>query len=251
MTEWSWEPDDFAALWLGDANDRFPGLLRFTSRFPTRDEFELHRTTVRERYSTDEFELIQVALHTLTTSDMRIEIMGGTTKYKGSDGRQRVYRIIGARNVDRAAVIHQLTQGDRDGLIRLRLCRPEDLPTRVAATIPPCAPGNAPPLTVHPADLRDGRNGLTRNTPRERYLTMIEGPVNGGGSATLHVGPFNSDVKPSNVVQWYDIPDGRYSEVRTEHITVRPASAQDLGTRFDAWIERALQRLREDESDTW
>ncbi|MBF4999773.1 ESX secretion-associated protein EspG [Nocardia sp. BSTN01] len=247
MTEWTWEPDDFAALWLGDANDRIPGLLRFTSRFAFRDEFEAHRSTVRQRYGVDEFERIQLALHTLNTSDMRIEIFGGTTKYKGSDGTQRVYRIIGARNLYHAAVLHQFTQGDVDGRIRLRLCRTDTFTAQLAATIPPCEPGTKAPITVHPADLRDGRNGLTRNTPRERYLTMINGPVGGGGSATLHVGAFNADVQPSNAVQWYDIPDGRYIETRGEHITVRPVDAGDLGVRFNFWIDCALQRLREDE----
>lgn len=251
MTEWAWEPDDFAALWLGDANDRIPELLRFTSRFAYRNEFEAHRATVRERYDSDEFEQIQLALHTLNTSVMKIEILGGTTKYKGSDGTQRVYRIVGARNLYHAAVLYQFTQGDTDGRIRLRLCRPESLAAALAAPIPQRDPGTSAPITVHPADLRDGQNGLTRNTPRERYLDLVNGPVDGGGSASLLVGAFHADVRPSNVVQWYDLPDGRYAETRAEQITVRPLHTRDLVTRFDSWIERALQRLREDELDSW
>jgi hypothetical protein len=57
MAEWTWEPDDFAALWFSPANDRFPNPLRFTSRFTSsftssfayRDDFESHRITMRER----------------------------------------------------------------------------------------------------------------------------------------------------------------------------------------------------------
>lgn len=50
MAEWTWEPDDFAALWFNPANDRFPNPLRFTSRFTYRDDFDIHRVTMRERY---------------------------------------------------------------------------------------------------------------------------------------------------------------------------------------------------------
>ncbi|WP_433603710.1 hypothetical protein ACQPXH_04075 [Nocardia sp. CA-135953] len=52
---------------FGPANDRFPNPLRFTSRFAHRDDFEAGRVTMRERYSRDEFEEIQLALQTLTT----------------------------------------------------------------------------------------------------------------------------------------------------------------------------------------
>ncbi|ATL67391.1 ESX secretion-associated protein EspG [Nocardia terpenica] len=251
MVEWIWETDDFAALWLSDANDRIPSLLRYTSRFAYRDDFAAHRVTVRQRYGDEEFEQIQLALHTLTNSDMRIEILGGTSRYKDSDGSQRVYRIIGARNLYHAAVLYQFTQGEIDGRIRLRLCRPEDLATRLSGIVPPRNPGAQPPITVHPSDLRDGRTGLTKNTAVERYQRLLNGPADGGGSAALHVGPFNTDPKPSNVVQWYDLADGRYIELRHEHITVRPVSARDIAARFTAWIDRALQREREEGDGVW
>ncbi|MBF6332795.1 hypothetical protein [Nocardia transvalensis] len=67
----------------------------------------------------------------------------------------------------------------------------------------------------------------------------------------LLLGAFNTDPQPSNVVQWYDIADDRYIETRSEHIIVRPGSTQDLATRFLTWIEHALQRIREDEYETW
>ncbi|MBO0856412.1 MAG: ESX secretion-associated protein EspG, partial [Nocardia sp.] len=127
MSEWSWEPDDFAALWYSDANDRIPNILRYTSRFEFVDEFEANRIAVRNRYDTDEFERIQLALHTLSASDMRIAVLGGTNRYKGSEGIQREYRIIGARTDHHAAILHQFTQAGREGLFRLRLCRSENL----------------------------------------------------------------------------------------------------------------------------
>jgi hypothetical protein len=251
MAEWIWEPDDFMALWLSDANDRFPDMLRLRSRFAFRDDYDAHRIAVRQRYSQDELEQIQLAIDTVTNCDMRIEILGGTNRYKGSDGSQRVYRMIGARNSFHAAVLYQFTQGETDGRIRLRPCRPENLAAQLAAAVPARDPGAQQPLTVHPADLRSGRPSVTGKSPHERYRRIVEGPIDGGGSAGLLVGRMNSSPPPSNVVQWYDLPDGRYLETRAEHITVRPAAAQDLAARFDGWIQHALQRLREDEYENW
>ncbi|WP_433758778.1 hypothetical protein [Nocardia sp. CA-135398] len=42
MAEWTWEPDDFAALWFRPGIIRFPNPLRFTSRFPYRTDFDAH-----------------------------------------------------------------------------------------------------------------------------------------------------------------------------------------------------------------
>ncbi|MBF6174654.1 ESX secretion-associated protein EspG [Nocardia blacklockiae] len=251
MSEWVWEPDDFAVLWFSDANDRIPGLLRYTSRFALRDDFERHRSTVRARYDSDEFERIELALHTLTTSDMRIEIFGGTSRYQGSDGTVRMYRIIGARNMYHAAILHQFTQGEIDGRIRLQLCHPDTLASRTAAVVPAREPGTHPPLTVHPDDVRDGRRSSTGNSAAERYRRLLSGPADGNGSAELLVGPFNTDPQPSNEVQWCDLPDGRYLRTQGEHLTLRPATTQDLAAHFHAWFERAIALQREQEYEPW
>lgn len=169
MAEWTWEPDDFAALWFSPANDRFPNPLRFTSRFPYRDDFDAHRVTVRERYSRDELEEIQLALHTLTTSTMRVEIFGGTTQHKNPKGGIRVYRVVGARNDHRAMSLAQATFGDFIGPIRCRLFPVDHLTAQLSSALPPCKPGTQPPDTFHPDDLYGRPNGhlesISRNTP--------------------------------------------------------------------------------------
>ena len=251
MAEWVWEPDDFAALWLGEANDRIPGLLRFTSRFRYRDEFDVHRSTVRRRYDADELGRIDLALHALSTSDMRIEILGTTTKYQGSAGEPRAYRIIGARNLEHATVIYQLTQGELDGRIRVSSCRPEQLGAHLVSAIPPCEPGAQPPISVHPQDLRENRRSATASTPAERYRRLLTGRVHGNGTAALLLSPIHTEVPPSYEIIWCDFDDGRYQQVRTEHITIRPATPKDLAARFNAWFEVARKRLREDEYDRW
>src|SRR6266702_2844009 len=183
-------------------------------------------------HSPDEYEQIQLAIHTLTNCNMRIEILGSTRKYKGSDGTQRAYRVVGAHTPGHAAVLFQQTQGDRDGRIRLRLCRTENLPAALLPTIPPRNPGTQQPLTLHPADLNDRRESLTGNAPHERYRRMLEGPIDGGGTAALIPGLLNADPPPWHQLQWYDLPDGRYAELRAPQITVRPATPQAFTTRF-------------------
>lgn len=247
MTEWSWEPDDFAAVWFSAANDRFPALLRYCSRFAYRDEFDTHHRKVRESYSRDEYEQIQLAVHTLTNCDMRLEILGGTARHRGRNGDQLAYRIIGAHTPTHAAVLLQQTQGERDGHIRVRLCRTENLPAAVFAAIPPRRPGKQQPVTVDSADLNSSRESLTGKAPHERYRRMLAGPIDGGGTAALIQGPLNNDPRPWNQLQWYDLPDGRYLELHSRHITLRPAIPQDFTTRFTTWIDQARQRLREDQ----
>ncbi|WP_235747983.1 ESX secretion-associated protein EspG [Nocardia coffeae] len=251
MTQWAWEPDDFAALWFSDANDRIPGLLRFTSRFAYNDEFELHRPAVRGRYDADELEQIDLALHTVTTSDMRIEILGSTTKYPGSTGAARTYRIIGARNLHHATVLYQITEGEVDGRIRAHSCRPEQLGARLVATIPAREPGRAQPITVHPRDIRDNHQSATGSTPAERYRRLLARPVDGNGTAALLLGPIHAYPDPVQEIMWCDFDDGRYLQVRGEHISIRPAVAKDLSARFGAWIENAVQRQREEQYERW
>ncbi|MFG1792298.1 ESX secretion-associated protein EspG [Nocardia altamirensis] len=258
MAEWTWDTDDFAALWYSDAHDRFPSPLRYTSRFALRDEFAAHRRAVRERYSGDELEEIQLALHTLGTSDLRIEILGGTCKHKNSTGQDdvREYRIIGARNTYRAVTLMQAGTDGEHGPIRVRMVGPDSLPMRIVQAIPACTPGSAAAATFHAEDLGPRRDGyfedVARQTPREQYQRLLGRPADGGGSAVLLAAPLHTHAQPSNVLQWHDITDdGRYTEIRGPHVTVRPTTPADLATHFATWIERAMKRLEESRLDTW
>ncbi|MBO0853196.1 MAG: ESX secretion-associated protein EspG, partial [Nocardia sp.] len=169
------------------------------------------------------------------------------------EGIQREYRIIGARTDHHAAILHQFTQAGREGLFRLRLCRSENLPVYLSKTIPARSPGKQQPLTVHPADLRANHQSLTGNTPAERYRRLFESHGEGGGLARLLIGPFNTDPAPTRSLHWHDLKDGRYLELRSENITVRPVAPTDIATRFTTWIEAARKRIREDEEEyeTW
>ncbi|QIS10350.1 ESX secretion-associated protein EspG [Nocardia arthritidis] len=258
MAEWSWDPDDFAALWFSDAYDRFPDPLQYTSRFEFRDGFAAHRKVVHARYSRDERYEIQAALDTLGRAELRIEIIGGTSKHKNSTGPGdvREYRIVGARTRFGAVVMSQYGADPDYGPIRVRTFSSESLPSRLAASLPACPPGSGKPLMLHPDDLRPRRDGymedVARNTPREQYQRLVNRPTDGGGTAVLLAGPFHANTKPWNVLTWRDISkDGRYTEQRAEHITVRPTTVPDLTATFTTWIDRAQSRLADKNKEPW
>ncbi|WP_433525849.1 ESX secretion-associated protein EspG [Nocardia pseudovaccinii] len=240
MTEWTWEPDDFAALWFNPINERFPNPLRFTSRFAHRDDFDAHRATMRERYSPDEFEKIQLALHTLITSTIRIQIFGGTTRHENPNGGVRLYRVVGARTDQHAMSLAQATFGNTDGPIRCHLFPTDHLPAQLADCLPPCNPGTQPQSSCHPD------NG----TPHEHVQRLLHRPADGGGSALLYTGPVEKPNTPLAAVQWHDITDdGRYTELHDQHITVQPTTPTDLAAHFSTWIAHAIQSRLESEQD--
>ncbi|WP_280220504.1 ESX secretion-associated protein EspG [Nocardia neocaledoniensis] len=146
MTEWVWEPDDFAALWYSEGTDRFPRPLHLLSKFRTLEEYEANRTRVRATLGQDE--LIRLALHTLTFGQFRVEIKGASTAT--DQGALRQYRIVGAQHHQHAVVLAQATVDEVDGPIHARLFPADQLPQRLSARIPTCQPGGHPVLPVAP-----------------------------------------------------------------------------------------------------
>lgn len=256
MPEWTWEPDDFAALWYSDAYDRFPTPLRYTSRFAFNDEARAHRIAVRDRYPREERAGIQVALDTLGTSGMRIEILGATCAHQRSTGRDdmREYRIVGARTEAYAVTLSQVGGANGHGPIQVRLFRPENLAARLVSGLAPCAPGTAEAATFHPGDLesrRDAHFEDHRGTrAREQYRKLVGRENDGGGCAVLLMGRFDAASEPLRVLQWYDITgDGRYTEQRGNHVTVRPATSAEFTRHFGTWLDNAWRRLEEERAD--
>lgn len=244
MSEYVWDPDDFAALWTSDGRDTFPAPLSYLSRFAYNDEVEMHRKQVRARYTDLELDDIEQAMRAVGDCLARIEILGGTTVH----GVLREYRIVGGRTPTTAAVfIQTTTESGADGRIRVRPCRPADLGTQLATAVPRRDAGRLPQATFQPHDLaaRPG-NGLTRS-PREQYQALVARPTDGGGVAAIFSGPLHARVDPADTVQWYDVvDDGRYLERRTRsQVLVRPGSGPELGAAFTKWLESAARRAAE------
>ncbi|MBO0855105.1 MAG: ESX secretion-associated protein EspG [Nocardia sp.] len=252
MPMWDWEPDDFAALWLGDAHDRFPHPFSYTSRFPGMNEVAAHRDSVRARYDRDEAGAIHLAFHTLDTSELRIVVLGESRTL--GKGKPREYRILAARNAFHAVMVTQTAADGVDGNIRCHRFGTDQLPSRLARMLPPFKPGSAAPETIHIDDFRNPQPaaGFSR-TPRERFQRLTSGRIDGAAGAGLFTGPLTDDPAPWFEAQWFDIKgDGRYLKQRTrEHLKVRPAGPAELTTVFESWIQTAWKRLHEDEYQPW
>ncbi|WP_433527186.1 ESX secretion-associated protein EspG [Nocardia pseudovaccinii] len=218
----------------------------------TNDEVATHRAAVCARYGVEETEQINLALHTLTTSELRIEIAGDSTVL--GKGEPREYRVLGARTPYHAVMLTQTATGGVDSPIRCRLFRTEQLAARLAAILPPVLPGSAKPGTFHVEDLGSSNNGHGhgRNSPLERFDRLTQ-HRSGAGVAGLLAGYLHSRPAPWYALGWFDTEgDGRYVQQQTrEHITVRPATTGDLTNFFETWIELALKRLRGDDPDNW
>ncbi len=252
MSEWTWEPDDFAALWLNDAHDRFPGPLGYTSRFPTVEEAQAHRAAVHARYDRDETELIQLAFHTLSNCDLQIRIVGESTRIGGN--RRRMYRLLAAQTAHHAVLLSQTVTDDVEERIRCRLFRPDNLPSRIANLFPEFPAGRSPSQTFHIDDITPGRRGREdgyRDSPGKQFQRLLAMPRDGGGIVELLPGPLNARAESWYNAQWFDIVDeGRYLARRDrEQVHVRPATGDDLRALFTNWIDRTLTRQRERENE--
>ncbi|WP_278264181.1 ESX secretion-associated protein EspG [Nocardia sp. AG03] len=255
MASWTFEPETFAAHWYSDANDRFPVPLKYLSRFGVEDEFSQFRSRVRADLRSGEREEIDLAVHTLATSRIRIEIVGCTTRHKSSTGADdsKEYRIVGVRDHHRAVLAFQGGRAGEYGDIRLRLFGPDGLAGQLAGAIPRCEPGGRPPATFHPHDLEPGEDGYFedshRDSERERYERLLGRSGDGYGIARLYIGRPRSSAEHSGVLRWFDVTgDGRYAETRGQHVTVRPGSRDELAARFARWVDRAGLRLAEQQS---
>ncbi|MFE3545660.1 ESX secretion-associated protein EspG [Nocardia sp. NPDC059177] len=256
MTPWTFDPETFAAHWYSDANDRFPSPLKYLSRYRTEDEFAQFRSRIRADLHRSEREEIDLALHTLTTSQTRIEIVGCTVKHHSSTGADdsKEYRIVGARDHHRAVLAFQGGRSAEYGDIRLRLFGPDRLGDQLTGAVPACVPGRQPPATFHPQDLEPDAGGyfddVRRDSARGKYQRLLGTRGDGYGIARLYIGTARSAADHSGVVRWFDVTgDGRYVETRGQHVTVRPGSREELTARFVNWVDRAGRQLDRQDSD--
>lgn len=248
MSEWNWEPDDFAALWFNDGRDRFPRPLHFTSRFRYREEFDAHGRSVRARYPKDESEAIELALRTLATADLRIEVSADT----GIDGpTTRTHRILGARTLDYAVIAAQSSVNGTEGPIWVRRGRPENLGKGIASCIPNCAPGRHRAEEFYIRDLEPDLDNyftdVARNSPRERYQRFSNRPLTGSGAAVIRGDDHHGRSAPIRIIEWLDYADdGRYLQRRThDRIRIEPGNDLKLAAEMTQWIDAELRRLRE------
>ncbi|MFD5178528.1 ESX secretion-associated protein EspG [Nocardia sp. NPDC058379] len=249
MSEWTWEPDDFAALWINDARDRFPSPLGYTSAIPTVSEERAFRAAVHARYDHEEHELIQLAFHTLSDCVLQIRIVGESTRLGGN--RRRMYRLLAAQTAHHAVLLSQTVTDDVEERIRCRLFRPDNLPGRIAKLLPEFGPGRTASQTFHLDEVTRRGGNSSRDTPRTPIERLLGMPRDGVGIAELLPGPLEARSESWYSAQWFDITgDGRYLVRRDrDQAQIRPIAGDDLRALFGNWIDRTLTRLRERENE--
>lgn len=259
MTEWTFDPDDFAIHWYSDAVDRFPRPLHYTSRFPYQEEFDNHRAKLLDSYDRDELIMIRRAIDTATSATFRIQISGSTTKTR--DNTTAAYRVHATRNDFQAVVLSQINRNGVDGHITVHLGRPEDLPHNLINCLPKVGPGTYPPATFHTRERGVQRESyfedVARNSPSEQFRRLMNRSTDGGGTAALYLGGILDRPKPEDSIEWRDFTDdGRYT-ISRDHgdMNVKPAAPQDQASQLRRWIDAAVRRdqpaLDEEYDDAW
>ncbi|MFI5775580.1 ESX secretion-associated protein EspG [Nocardia sp. NPDC051570] len=254
MATWSFDSEEFAALWYGPANDRMLYPLDYLSRFSHVTERDRYWAEARHEYSEhgrlswNEADLLRRAFTVLTAPEAWAEIHGV------SDESGPV-RVAAARHDRHAALALQFT---RQTHIELTIIPAEQLPAHLLTLLPPCPPGTHPPEAFGAADLYPENQPVLRysgeSTPLQRYRRLVRRPATGAGVITVFRGPRhigNRQPRKVGTLRWYDIDaDGRYLETGTRTLTVRPAEPRALQSTLTRLLDHALTEYREYIEDT-
>ncbi|MCM6775430.1 ESX secretion-associated protein EspG [Nocardia sp. CDC159] len=254
MATWSFDMEEFAALWYGPANDRMLYPLDYLSRFSHVNERDRHWAAVRREYSEhgrlswNEADLLRRAFTVLTAPEVWAEIHGVSDE-------SGPIRVAAARHDRHAAQALQFTRETR---IELTITTAEQLPARLLALLPPVPPGTRPTQTFAAADLHPDNHPTLHytgeTTPLQRYRRLVRRPATGAGVITVFRGPRHlGNKRPRKVgtMRWYDIEDdGRYLETGTRTRTVRPAEPLALQAALTRLLDHASTEYREYLEDT-
>ncbi|WP_433665208.1 ESX secretion-associated protein EspG [Nocardia sp. CA-128927] len=248
MATWSFDDEEFAALWFGPANDRMLYPLDYLSRFTHVNERDEHWTRVRHDWSEhgrlgwEEADLLRRAFAVLTDPEAWVEVHG----FYDAVGP---VRVAAARHHRHAALAVQFTQRAR---IEVSVTSAEKLPAVLAKLLPKHRRGQRPAETFQAADLRPEAQPMIRytneSTPRERYQRLLAGDAVGAGLITVFRGPRHNGPAPARKIgtlRWYDLEEGRYMETGTRTLTVRPADNTALHRVIARLLDHAITEYRE------
>lgn len=249
MTTWSFDEEEFAALWFGPANDRMLYPLTYLSRFAHVNERDRYWEHVRHEYSDhgrltwNQADLLRRAFRVLTEPEVWAEI-------HGVSDQAGPIRVTAARHDRHAALAIQFTRRPR---IEVSIISADRLSTQLGGLLPRVEPGSHPPQAFAVADLYPERQPelhyTGESTPLQRYRRLVRRPTGGAGVITVFRGPRNLGGKqPRKVgtVRWYDIhDDGRYLETGNRTITVQPADAGAVQGAIARLLDLALFEYRD------
>ncbi|WP_280384913.1 ESX secretion-associated protein EspG [Nocardia wallacei] len=249
MASWSFDEEQFAALWYGPANDRMLYPLHYLSQFGHVNERDRHWAQIRHEYSEqgrlswNEADLLRRAFAVLTDPEVWAEIHG-VSQQAGP------IRVAAARHDRHAALAMQFTRRSR---IEVSITAADRLPDRLAMLLPEQSPGTRAAEAFAAADLYPERQPILRytgeSTPLQRYRRLVRRPAGGAGVITVFRGPRRQGLRSPRKVgtmRWYDIDDdGRYMETGSRTLTVRPADAASVRGAITRLLDHALLEYRE------
>lgn len=237
MGRWELESDEFAALWLGPANDVFPPPLRYQSRHKLLVEWEHARDETLRRHQHPEFDALRAALAVLSAPRAWVEVVGAT---EDAGGEIRV-RMLGATDETGAVVAVQQPTPARTptGNITLHSGAAAELPTMLAHALPSTDRGTHDGGLFSRADVEPPTDHATPS--RQRYEAIVAVPRDLTLRARSYAGPAWSAVTPVAEFQVLDVSDdGRYLRHGRDPIVISPATAPDLTTQFRSALADAL-----------
>jgi|GEM_PF-1921698 len=249
MATWSFDEEEFAALWFGPANDRMLYPLTYLSRFGHVNERDTYWEQVRHEYSEqgrltwDQADLLRRAFTVLTAPEVWAEI-------HGVSDQAGPIRVAAARHDQHAALAIQFTRRPR---VEVSIIAADRLSTQLGGLLPHCPPGSHAPQVFADADLYPERQPAVHftgdSTPLQRYRRLVHRPSGGAGVITVFRGPRNhGGTQPRKVgtARWYDIhDDGRYLETGHRTITVQPADAAAVQSSIARLLDHALFEYRD------
>ncbi|MBB5917019.1 hypothetical protein BJY24_005931 [Nocardia transvalensis] len=249
MASWSFDEEEFAALWYGPANDRMLYPLNYLSRFGHVNERDAFWAGVRQEYSErgrlswNEADLLRRAFTVLTDPEVWAEI-------HGVSDQAGPIRVAAARHDRHAALAMQFLRRER---IELSITSADRLPDRLTMLLSEQPPGSRPAQAFVAADLYPEHQPVLRytgeSTPLQRYRDLVRRPATGAGVITVFRGPRRQGLRPPRkvgTVRWYDIEDdGRYMETGTRTLTVRPADTSAVRSAVTRLLDHALTEFRD------
>lgn len=241
MGVWRLDSDQFAALWLGDANEFFPDPLVYTSRFRFLDEWGVFRARTRLEHSVAEFDGLHRALAMMTGAKVSVRVVGA------APGRVVTVRMLGCRDDAAAVVVSQLpATGRASGDLVLRTGMADELAVMLARSMPPARPGHKPGGRFYRSDIEPGSQlMLTRvmgKSPGELYRDITDTPRTLSVSVEGRYGPGWAASEPVSSFDVLDVEaDGRYASHGDDPIVIAPADAPELAKLFRTTIARAAE----------
>ncbi|MBF6353309.1 ESX secretion-associated protein EspG [Nocardia higoensis] len=244
---WTITPLEFWAAWETLGRDRMPFPLSFRAEAETLVEFDRDRraaaTGLVARMGSDDS--LYHALRAIAHADVRIEMFG----YR-RDGRDRMIRACAAIESDAGAVAAQFPGRHfaEGGNLRIDLCSPQTVVSRLLSVLPSTPPGRGPVVDIHRDEFnRPAAPRSHRRSVGEHATRLLTRAFHAYAEIRVDTGPAldGSTDKGVQVCVVDYVDDGRYLIRESDRIEAIPARADRIQQEVQRMVDRAIVEARE------